>query len=304
MERPLPIEASGDRARRLLAWTPAPAVRASLWLHAGGLAAVAADSSFWPQACSLLAANHAALACGMHPRSQVLGRNLTRLPPAAARSGLVALTFDDGPDPAVTPRILDLLEAHGAKASFFAIGRQALRQGALARDILRRGHSVENHTYQHPLTFAAWSPGAMLREIDQAQQAIADACGQEPRFFRPPAGLRSPLLDPVLTVAGLSLAAWTRRGYDGVCRHPAAVLRRLDRGLAAGDLLLLHDGRSARASDGQAVVLAVLPALLARLDTLGLRAESLPQALPGQRAAAAGSAAGAASPARAACAST
>ena len=238
---------------------------------------MAANPSWWPDLLGALAANHAVLACGMHPRSRMLGPNLTRLP--LASSAMVALTFDDGPDPEVTPRVLDLLDAHGATASFFAIGHRAARHAALAREIVRRGHGLENHTYRHPLSFASWHPGAMLRELLAAQHAIADACGQAPQFFRPPAGLRSPLLDPVLAMVGLSLVSWTRRGYDTVSTRPADVLRRLTRGLAAGDLLLLHDGRSARAEDGTPTVLAVLPGLLARLQESGLRAVSLTQAL-------------------------
>jgi peptidoglycan/xylan/chitin deacetylase (PgdA/CDA1 family) len=254
-------------------------MKLSLALHAGALPALAVIPSLWPELLGALAINHAVLACGMHPRSSMLGPNITRLPSGPASHAAVALTFDDGPDPEATPRVLDLLDAHGAKASFFVIGRQGERSPALLREILRRGHSVENHTYSHPLHFACWSPGAMLREINTAQHAIADACGQSPRFFRAPAGLRSPLLDPVLARAGLALVSWTRRGYDTVCTRPEVVLRRLTRGLAAGDLLLLHDGRWARGATGSPLVLEVLPALLARMAAAGLRGVSLPNAL-------------------------
>jgi peptidoglycan/xylan/chitin deacetylase (PgdA/CDA1 family) len=291
-----------------LPWSPTPVVRASLWLHAGALAAVAAQPSWWPGALGAIAANHAVLACGMHPRGSMLGPNLAQLPPEAARLGLVALTFDDGPDPEVTRHVLDLLDAYGAGASFFAIGRRAERHGALVREVVRRGHGVENHTHHHPAGFAALPPRAMLREVAAAQRAIADACGREPRFFRAPMGIRSPLLDPVLAAAGgLSLVSWTRRGYDAVRTRPAAVLRRLTRRLSAGDILMLHDGRCARAPDGTPVVLAALPGLLARLEEAGLRAVSLTGALDAAaRAAAAGGAGPAGGPASrspAACAS-
>lgn len=191
-----------------------------------------------------------------------------------------------------------MLDAHGSGAIFIAVGRRALRHGALVREILRRGHGVENHTHRHPPGFAAWPPGAMLREIAAAQRAIADASGREPRFFRAPMGLRSPLLDPVLAAAGLSLVSWTRRGYDGVRSRPEGVLRRLTRRLSPGDVLVLHDGRCARAPDGRPVVLAALPGLLARLEAAGLRAVSLTGALDAAaRAATAGAAGPAAGPA-------
>lgn len=253
-------------------------VRASLWVHGGAAAALAASPSSWAEAAALLAANHALLACGMHPRSAMIGANLARLPTAAAEGGGVALTFDDGPDPQVTPRVLDHLDAAGARATFFLIGRRAMRHPALAREIARRGHAIGNHTHRHPLGFAAWPPGAMRREIAAAQRAIAETTGAAPTLFRPPAGLRSPLLDPVLAATGLALVSWTRRGADGVVGWPGYVLRRLTRGLAAGDILLLHDGRPARAPDGGPVVLEVLPALLARLAALGLRSVALPPA--------------------------
>lgn len=287
---PTPLAAAG-RWRGLSAWSPSPAIRASLGLHAGGLLAMAAEPGCWPEAVSALAANHLALAGCMHPRCGLLGPVLTRLGGAEPR---IALTFDDGPDPEVTPRVLDLLDAWGAKASFFVVGERAARHPALLREMLRRGHGVENHTHRHPLGFAAWGPGMMLREIETAQAAIADACGQAPRFFRPPAGLRSPLLDPVLSLAGLGLVAWTRRGYDTVCPRPGPVLARLGRGLGPGDVLLLHDVRSARTYRGLSVALDVLPALLAQAAATGLSAVALPAAEEAARAVATAGPAGAA----------
>lgn len=269
----LPPSPEGSDAS--LEWRPTPLVRASIWLHAGTAAAMVACPSTWAEGATLLAANHAVLACGMHPRSALLGKNLVRLPMAAAQRGFVALTFDDGPDPEATPRVLDLLDLAGAQATFFVIGCRAQKHPALAREILRRGHAIGNHTQRHPLGFACWPPASMRREIEEAQRAIGDVCGQAPTLFRPPAGLRSPLLDPVLVASGLSLVSWSRRGYDGVVGRAGLVLRHMARGLAAGDILLLHDGRSARARHGGPVVLDVLPRLLERLRDLGLRSVPL-----------------------------
>jgi peptidoglycan/xylan/chitin deacetylase (PgdA/CDA1 family) len=265
-----------------------------LLVHAAAAGTVAACPSLLAEAAVLLAANHAVLACGMHPRSGMLGPNMVRLAPALARRRCVALTFDDGPDPEATPRVLDLLDASGAGATFFLIGRRALRHASLVREIVRRGHSVGNHTYRHPLSFACWTPAAMSREIEEAQRAIADACGQWPVLFRPPAGLRSPLLDPVLAWSRLSLVSWSRRGCDGVIGMADVVHYRLTRNLGAGDILLLHDGNSARAPSGRPVVLDVLPPLLGRLAGRGLRSISLTEAalVSPRPAAAAGAAEG------------
>jgi peptidoglycan/xylan/chitin deacetylase (PgdA/CDA1 family) len=257
----------------LRAWSLAPVPRASLWLHGVAALGVAAEPQHWPQMLALLACNHAVLVAFMHPRSSQLGPNLVRLPASMSRS--VALTFDDGPDPEVTPRVLDLLDRHGATASFFVIGEKAVRHGALLREMRRRGHTVENHTYCHAGTFALRGPWALRREIALAQQVIADAVGIAPRFFRAPMGLRSPLLDPVLALEGLQLASWTRRGYDGRVRDPDLVLDRLTRGLSGRDILLLHDTAPRRLPADRAAVLDVLPRLLARCAAAGLSVESL-----------------------------
>jgi peptidoglycan-N-acetylglucosamine deacetylase len=259
---------------------PWPAyVTASLAWHAGaGAFAIAAPAS-WPWAVAAIAANHAALtAGGLWPRSRWLGSNWTRLPAHAAARREIAITIDDGPDPAVTPAVLDLLDAHAAKATFFCIGTEARAHPALCREIVRRGHSVQNHSDRHSPRFSLLGPKAMAREIAAAQASLADITGEVPRFFRAPAGLRNPFLAPVLQRLDLQLVSWTRRGFDTVRRDPTDVLARLARGLAAGDILLAHDGNAARAEDGSAVLLAVLPELLARAMSLALVVVTLPAA--------------------------
>lgn len=258
-------------------------VQASVALHGLALAVLAVTPGWWPWLLEAVAANHLLLgAAGLWPRSRLIGANLVRLPPASARAAEVALTFDDGPHPQVTPAVLDLLDNFGAKASFFCVGQLVTTHPDLVRDILRRGHSVENHTQHHPKGFSCYGPGALRREITAAQAAI-EAVGGHPRWFRAPMGLRSPLLDPVLARLGLRYASWTRRGYDAVDGDAAAVLTRLTSGLGAGSVLLLHDGCYARTPSGQPVVLAVLPELLKHLAGLGLHAVSLPMALPTPR---------------------
>ena len=145
----------------------------------------------------------------------------------------------------VTPRVLDLLDRYGAKASFFCIGRRATAYPDIVRDIVRRGHSVENHSHRHPHCFAFYLPHALKREIDDAQAAMQSITGIRPRFFRAPMGLRGPALDPVVVRSALIYVSWTRRGWDCVSRSPAMVLRRITSRLAAGDVILLHDGSCA-----------------------------------------------------------
>jgi len=261
-------------------WRPPLMVKASAAWHAGACVAAAAVPSQWPWALGAMALNHALLiGTAAWPRSTWLDGNLVRLSQASIDRSEIALTFDDGPDPEVTPRVLDVLDAAHVHATFFPIAERARRHPALLREIVRRGHSVQNHTERHTHSFSLLGPRGLAAEIGAAQRTLEDLTGQRPRFFRAPAGVRNPLLGPVLQRHELRLVSWTRRGYDTVQRRPARVLARLARGLAAGDILLLHDGHAARAADGTPVPLAVLPALLAEIEPRGLRAVTLPQAI-------------------------
>lgn len=266
-----------------------PLIRASIAGHvlAVGAAVALPETAAWM--LGGVALNQALLtAAGLWPRSRWLGPNVTRLPDASAARGEIALTIDDGPDPAVTPAVLDLLDRAGERATFFCIAERARRHPALLREMIARGHDVQNHSASHRHDFALLGPRRMAAEIARAQETLAELCGRAPICFRAPAGLRNPLLDPVLHRAGLHLVSWTRRGFDTRERDPAKVLARLVRSLGGGDILLLHDGHAARSAQGQPVVLEVLPALLARLRAAGLRGVTLAEALaprPGAMAA-------------------
>jgi peptidoglycan-N-acetylglucosamine deacetylase len=213
-------------------------------------------------------ANHALLTgAGLVPRCPWLGTNWRRLP---GPGNAVGLTFDDGPDPHTTPAVLDVLAAFDARATFFCVGQKVERHPGLARRIVAAGHAAENHSHRHRLDFSLLGPRRYECELGTAQQAIEAATGERPRLFRAPAGVRNPFLDRELQRQQLQLVSWTRRGFDTVTRSPQMVLQRLLRGIAPGDILLLHDAAGARASDGRPVVLSVLPQLLAMLRSSGL----------------------------------
>lgn len=261
-------------------WQPTPLIVAAWVIHPGALAAWLVWPQSWPWALAAVIASHLALtAAGLWPRSRLLGPNITRLPPAAAARGEVALTIDDGPEPAVTMAVLDVLDRYQARASFFCIGERAAAHPALIAEIVRRGHSVENHSHGHRHHFSLFGPARIRADVEQAQAVLGALTGSTPRFFRAPAGLRNPFLEPVLARLGLRLASWTRRGYDTRDGDPERVLARLTRDLAAGDILLLHDGHCARSARGRAVILEVLPALLDALRAAGLHPVTLSQAL-------------------------
>ena len=258
-------------------WRPSALVRASMVLHGAALTGAALSPARWPLFLKTVAANHLALGiAGISPRSSWLGPALCRLPVTPGPEPSVALTFDDGPDPKTTPQVLDLLDEYQARASFFLIGRRAEQFPDLAREIVRRGHLVENHTHHHRHTFAFKLYPGMRREILQAQETLEELAGRRPRYFRAPAGMRNIFLDPILHDLNLRLVAWTRRGYDAVDSDADRILPRLSRGLAAGDILLLHDGNSPVQAERGPVIEETLPRLLDLLARRGLVARPLP----------------------------
>ena len=248
-----------------------PALRLTLALHVAGVALLVFDAALWPWIAVVLIANHLVLTAAVFfVRGSLLGPNLTRLPASAIAHRQVCLTFDDGPHPELTPQVLALLERYQAKASFFCVGERATAHPEIVRDIARRGHSVENHSYRHSHAFALYSVALLRREVEAAQAVVTALTGRAPQFFRAPVGFRSPLLAPVLARLGLRYVSWTRRGLDTRNADPARVLARLTRSLAAGDVLLLHDNLPGS--------LTILPALLEQLAAHDLKCVSLPTA--------------------------
>lgn len=216
----------------------------------------------------------------MCPRCKVISSNLVRLPENAVKRGEIVLTFDDGPDAYVTPLILDQLDKYCAKASFFCIGKKAVAHPDLLAEIVRRGHSIENHSYNHRNLFAFCGTRKLTIEVLATQKVLNLANNSvNPRFFRAPFGFRSPWLGFVLRQLHMQHVAWTRRGYDTVCHNSDLVFRRLVHNLSAGDILLMHDGGSASTVTGQPVVLEVLPRLLECFEQHDLHSVSLPMAL-------------------------
>lgn len=257
-------------------WRPNGFVRASAVVHAAAVAGAALQPELWAWALGAVVANHAAIAAGgLLPRSRLLGPNWTRLPAHAAARGEFALTLDDGPDPEVTPLVLELLARHGAQATFFCIGERAERHPQIVRAIVAAGHRVENHSQRHRHDFSLRGLGYTVAETRAAQESLARLAGSAPRFFRAPAGLRNPFLEPALARLGLQLVSWTRRGFDTLSQDALAVSRRLTRGLRGGDILLLHDGHAARTAAGTPVVLEALPRVLEAARAAGLRPVTL-----------------------------
>lgn len=253
-------------------WFPSPFLRGSMLFQLAGWPLALSGATASPLLVEALLFNHLlAFAASLRPQDTWLGPNLVRLPPSRALRGEIALTFDDGPDPEVTPRILQILERRGAKASFFCIAERARRYPRLVREICALGHRIENHSDRHGNLFALQGPRALHRELSRAQETLAELTGRAPIYFRAPFGVRNPWVIPVLQRLDLRLVSWTRRGYDTVQRKPEWIARLLLRNLRGGDILLLHDGSCARDAQGCPVTIAVLERLLEEITRLDLQ---------------------------------
>jgi peptidoglycan/xylan/chitin deacetylase (PgdA/CDA1 family) len=186
-----------------------------------------------------------------HPRNQWLVANRSRVDGA----GCVALTFDDGPDPIDTPKLLDLLRQKGVKATFFVVGKRADQHPEIVRRAWAEGHLVANHTWSHRALFCFLMPGRLRSEIDRGTESIRRSCGFRPRAFRSPVGLRHPLLGPYLKEAGLEYISWSVRTRDTLTANSGVLARRILNKVASGDIILLHDHLPA----GTSVMLEALP---------------------------------------------
>jgi peptidoglycan/xylan/chitin deacetylase (PgdA/CDA1 family) len=196
------------------------------------------------------------------PTSSLYGPVLVRLP---TQQRCVWLTIDDGPS-TQTPAVLDLLDAHAAKATFFVVGERAQAYPDQLREIVRRGHAVGNHSTTHPSgRFWALGPRRMDEEITRAQRILQDITGIAPRWFRAVVGLANPFVSAPLMRHGLARVAWTARGFDAVIADPHRVLALIERQLRPGAIVLLHEG----AAHGRNV--ETLALILQRLDALGYR---------------------------------
>ena len=264
-------------------WQPSFFLSASALLHIFAVLFVLILPQCWLWIMAVIIADHLTIVtAGLLPRCQWLGKNWTHLPTAAAKRGEIALTIDDGPDSEVTPQVLDILDSYNMKATFLCIGQRAETYPDLCREIVQRGHAVENHTQHHWHYFSLLINTAQIRaEIEAAQQSLAAITGIRPLFFRPTAGLRNFLLEPVLCRLNLQLVSWTRRGFDTREKQPALVLAKLLKNLKAGDILLLHDGHAARTAEGVPIVVEVLPQLLAAIKEAKLNPVTLRAAITG-----------------------
>ncbi len=242
-----------------------------------------------PAAAVVAAAGLAAYGA-VYPRAQLFGSAICRTNAASK----LALTFDDGPNPAVTPKLLDLLDRYKAKATFFLIGRYVRECPELVQETVARGHEVGNHTELHPNLL--WlNPTKVRVELRLCHDAIRGAIGTPPKWFRPPFGMRNPWVVPAARELGYRAVMWTLLPGDWREKPAEWLIPRMQpiaaraqrslskgtqtQGLGQGDVLCLHDGGHRDLNEDRSRTLAALEYWLPRWRDLGLEFVTIGEAV-------------------------
>jgi peptidoglycan/xylan/chitin deacetylase (PgdA/CDA1 family) len=193
---------------------------------------------------SVLAGTAVAAAIGaagyqsMAPTGQWYGRTFTGL---SAATKQIALTYDDGPNDPHTLRLLEVLAKHNVRATFFLIGRYVRERPDIAREVIRSGHVVGNHTFTHPLLIFK-SEAEIREELQRCRRSLLDIVGGHSNLFRPPFGGRRPGTLRVARELGLSPIMWSVTGYDWNAPQARVIERKISNRVRGGDVILLHDG--------------------------------------------------------------
>jgi peptidoglycan-N-acetylglucosamine deacetylase len=220
----------------------------------------------------------AGLAClaGYHTMastSQLYGRTFIGLAPG---SRLLALTYDDGPNDPYTWRAMEVLERHGAKATFFLIGQYVQQKPEIARALVAAGHVIGSHTFSHP-NLILEQVTELRRQLVQTRQAILDATGVETKIFRPPFGGRRPATLRTVKAFGLQTVMWNVSGHDWNAKSADEIVARIERQIRGGDVILLHDGSHVRMGANRARSVEATDRILTRYLGEGFEFVTIPE---------------------------
>lgn len=192
-------------------------------------------------AAVIIAAGFVLFYCSYQIRLGAYVRTLCR---NRAAGRVVALTFDDGPDPEMTPRVLDLLRERGVRATFFLVGAKAERHPELVRRIAAEGHDTGIHTWEHAAGFPMRSSWAMTADILRCRESLRQIAGVETHLFRPPFGVTNPMIGDMVRRMGYTVIGWSIRSLDTLAGPRGKVVERIRRQLHDGAVILLHDNRT------------------------------------------------------------
>jgi peptidoglycan/xylan/chitin deacetylase (PgdA/CDA1 family) len=211
-----------------------------------------------------------------HRNSPLFGPAISRLPRSPDGRPRVSLTFDDGPNPVATPRILDALGEAGVHATFFVLGRHAERWPELVERAAREGHQVANHGYHHRKLHDR-PPRYVRRDITMGRAAIEDAGGGTPTLFRAPHGFRSPWVTSIAASLGERTVGWTLGVWDTALPGAEEIARRTVEGARPRSILLLHDGDGYDPAGVRSQTAAALPAIIRGVRERGFTFDLLPE---------------------------
>ena len=262
-----------------------PAARIVLWVTSvAGLALLARSALLDPVpmwvALSAFVGYAALCTTGvLVPQLQMFGDVEWRGEPGAKA---VALTFDDGPNPKTTRKVLEILGRGGHKATFFVVGKKALAHADVVREIHAAGHEIGVHGHVHDRLYPLKPPKYVAEDIARAQSAVEQACGLRPTLFRPPVGYLSSRTAAGAKRAGVRTVAWSARGLDGIGpTDPDPVFSRIEKRLIDGAIVLMHD--AAERDDFEPASVEILPRLLEELADRGLAAVTVSELLDGTK---------------------
>ena len=210
-----------------------------------------------------------------HRNSPIFGAALGSLPLRTGGEPIVALTFDDGPNPEATPRILDALAATGTVATFFLLGRHVERWPALAERVAAEGHVVGNHGWFHRKLHTQ-SPASVRRDLELGTAAIIGATGVRPAVFRAPHGFRAPWVSRIARSLGQRTIGWSLGVWDSALPGVDAIVERTVTGTRPGSILLLHDGDGYDASGDRTQTAAAVPRIIDALKARNYRFVGVP----------------------------
>ena len=206
-------------------------------------------------------------------KSQLFGPTFFGAP---GKSKQLALTYDDGPNDPHTQRLLDVLDKHGVKATFFLIGRYVAQRPEIARAVAERGHVVGNHTFTHPnLIFT--SSTALQHELTKTGAAIEQAVGAHSKLFRPPFGARRPATLRVAKAMGLETIMWSVKCWDWSAPSADYIVKKAVNGIRGGDVILLHDGGHAEFGADRSHTVAASDELIRRYKGEGYEFVTVPE---------------------------
>jgi peptidoglycan/xylan/chitin deacetylase (PgdA/CDA1 family) len=213
----------------------------------------------------------------MVPWSQLYGANFNGAPPGTRT---LALTYDDGPNDPYTGHLLEVLDKHGVKATFFLLGQFVAERPELARAVAQAGHAIGSHGYTHQnLIFL--SSAQLRQQLERASRAIEAATGVRPKLFRPPFGGRRPGTFSVVRAFGMVPVMWRVTGYDWSAKSHESIVRRTVSQIKGGDVILLHDGGHRKIGADRSLSVRATDELVRRYKGEGYRFLTVPQMMDG-----------------------